>query len=544
VEMEKTMFEKIIIRIVLLLLVVASLFFLVNACEERFRNQDDDEILQTEQKVQAGKNHLQDQDSLVYLDDVNNQFSNHVDGYTVAIPKEFGVDRSNHEIVTVLGDSNWQMAVYKQELSTDVKPESYIQYSNQFIENRVDHKKEREETLWINGHEVHLLQWSREALPSVAQDKNHYAVCDIIINDWLVYTLSFKSTESFGAERDYIAIVNSFQLCKSSKKGEKIQRKQEQEVVKNTKWSEKTNQVFKKYFSQDSPLTWGIFEPCAPEFMQVLHEMEGYLDYEFPFLISYQHFTREGIPENLQTMFSNAKKEEKILELSLQTTAQNSTEGNMVYDILKGEFDEYIDQLGATIKDYKMPVLMRFCNEMNGDWCVYSAYHTGKDTEIYKAFYTYIYTIFQEVGVDNVIWIWNPNARSFPDFKWNHELCYFPGNAYVDVVGMTAYNTGTYYEGELWESFSQLYDETYESYARKYKLPLMITEFASSSVGGDKAKWITQMFQHMKTYDHLKVALWWSNCDLDGEGNIARPYFIDESDEILDAFREGLREYK
>ncbi|MEG1584603.1 MAG: hypothetical protein RR361_06090, partial [Anaerovorax sp.] len=160
VEMEKTMFEKIIIRIVLLLLVVASLFFLVNACEERFRNQDDDEILQTEQKVQAGKNHLQDEDSLVYLDDVNNQFSNHVDGYTVAIPKEFGVDRSNHEIVTVLGDSNWQMAVYKQELSTDVKPESYIQYSNQFIENRVDHKKEREETLWINGHEVHLLQWS------------------------------------------------------------------------------------------------------------------------------------------------------------------------------------------------------------------------------------------------------------------------------------------------------------------------------------------------------------------------------------------------
>lgn len=63
---------------------------------------------------------------------------------------------------------------------------------------------------------------------------------------------------------------------------------------------------------------------------------------------------------------------------------------------------------------------------------------------------------------------------------------YYPGDEYVDIIGMTAYNTGTYYSGENWEEFDQLYAPIYAEYTRIYNQPLMITEFASSSVGGDK----------------------------------------------------------
>ncbi len=208
------------------------------------------------------------------------------------------------------------------------------------------------------------------------------------------------------------------------------------------------------------------------------------------------------------------------------------------------KYDTYLKNYAKAVAENGAPILFRLGNEMNGDWCVYSSHSTSKDTEIYKAFYRYVYRMFQEAGADNVIWVWNPNGKAFPDYKWNDELCYYPGDEYVDVIGMTSYNTGTYYEDEKWLEFAQMYDPLYEKYIQRYEKPLMITEFSSSSVGGDKEAWVGSMFQHIKQYDRIKVAIWWDGCDWDEEGNIARSYFIDETDELVQVFRKGLAEYK
>jgi beta-mannanase len=177
---------------------------------------------------------------------------------------------------------------------------------------------------------------------------------------------------------------------------------------------------------------------------------------------------------------------------------------------------------------------------MNGDWCPYSGYNTAKDTMMYKEFYRYIHGIFEEAGADNVIWIWNPNGKSFPDFDWNDEVMYYPGDGYVDVVGLTAYNTGTYYPGESWTEFADLYDPIYAKATALYRQPLMITEFASSSVGGDKNQWIRNMFGRIGAYPGIKAAIWWDGCDWDAEGNVSRPYFIDETPQLLETFKEFL----
>ena len=193
-----------------------------------------------------------------------------------------------------------------------------------------------------------------------------------------------------------------------------------------------------------------------------------------------------------------------------------------------------------TVSDFDHPVLFRLGNEMNGDWCPYSSYNTSKDTVIFKEFYRYVHKIFDEAGADNVIWVWNPNGKSFPDFQWNNEVMYYPGDEYVDIIGLTAYNTGTYYAGENWTEFSTLYDPIYAEYSKLYKQPMMITEFASSSVGGDKNQWVNDMFAHIGDYDRIKVAVWWDGCDWDAGGNVARPYFIDETYDVLQTFKEWL----
>jgi hypothetical protein len=48
------------------------------------------------------------------------------------------------------------------------------------------------------------------------------------------------------------------------------------------------------------------------------------------------------------------------------------------------------------------------------------------------------------------------------------------------------------------------------------------------------------MFAHIEKYENIKVAVWWDGCDRDAEGNVARPYFIDETPGIIQVFKEFL----
>ena len=212
----------------------------------------------------------------------------------------------------------------------------------------------------------------------------------------------------------------------------------------------------------------------------------------------------------------------------------------MVYDILNGEFDQFLEAYSQLIaKNSDVPVFFRPFNEMNGDWCNYSAFHTARDTQIYVELYRYIYNTFKRAGCNNVIWVFNPNERSFPDYDWNCEFLYYPGDEFVDVYGITGYNNGTYYEGETWRTFDEIYSPIYQRAERINKKPMMITEFSCSSVGGDKVAWIEDMFLSLPRYDKIKLAVWWHAADFNGE-LIARPYFMDTPDGTLDVFKKYL----
>ena len=178
---------------------------------------------------------------------------------------------------------------------------------------------------------------------------------------------------------------------------------------------------------------------------------------------------------------------------------------------------------------------------MNGDWCCYSAYNTCLDADIYLELYNYFYKIFEEEGANKyLIYIFNPNGRSFPDFTYNHESLYRPDKDKYDIVGLTLYNTGTYYPDENWETFDELYKDLYDYVDKNYDRPMMITEFSSSITGGDKMAWTEDMFKSIANYPKIKLAIWFSGTDYDAFGNPARIYNIDEPKELLDVFKKYL----
>ena len=461
-------------------------------------------------------------------------YVNSARGYQFNYPSHMQIDESLQQVRTIIFDDQTQIEVYYDNFTNTIHDANkYINYSNNFVSNKKDHIFEYNKTSKIAGKKVHMLKWHRNKVTKLRNDKNYYFSAEIIKNKNEVFTVFIKSAQPITNE---LSILKSFKIVKP--KGNIAALPTPLFRQNETKqFSEETAAALKQYFSNESPLTWGIFEPTAPNRMNYLNQIEEKVDYEFKFLIRYTNLD-ELVPQ--QELF-NAYNEGKIVELTLQTSHSTLDDSSIFYDILNGKYDDYLHQYAKAIKEFNHPVLFRLNNEMNGDWCVYSSYYFSKDTDLYKEVWKYVYRIFEREQIDNVLWVWNPNHDSMPGFSWNHSLMYYPGDQYVDIVGLTAYNTGTYYPGEKWSNFFSLYQPLYNQYAALSAKPLMITEFGSNSVGGDKVQWIHNMFSNINKFPRIKVAIWWSGTDWDSKGNPARIYRLDENEAVLNAFKQNLQ---
>ncbi len=463
-----------------------------------------------------------------------NQYKDEVSGYQINYPKQMKVDDTLSAIKTVIRDEEMQIEIYYDYFKDKGTTQSYTGYSNKFIENKKDHNVELDTTIKVDESDTHLLKWSRDKLSKVENDRNYYVSAEIIKNDHEAYTILMKSTKPIENEME---IINSFETF--VKKGTAKIDKEFKITDKNR--NEETERLFNDYFVNSNQLKWGVYseKPVDVEW-DILRQLESKVDYKFQFIIRYQSLNT-GFPLEAMKIAYNEK---RYVELTMQTMFYGQDNSSVIYDILQGKHDEYFTQYAKDVKSFGHPILFRLNNEMNGDWCVYSSFYSSKDTDLYTAVWKHIYQIFEENGVDNMLWVWNPNDADLPPFKWNHYLNYYPGDEYVDIVGLTGYNTGTYYPGEVWEEFDEIYDSVYEEYVTLFEKPLMITEFGSNSVGGDKVKWVESMFNHIKNYPRLRVAIWWSHTDYDNNQNPARIYTMDENEELIETFKTGFHSFE
>lgn len=494
---------------------------------------------------------VMDLKKVVELDAANKQLIDYANGYTITYPQNMTVDASLGDIRTLLANNDCQIEIYRQPLEGSVTASAYKNYSNLFLQNTFDHRQQSRKQVKIDGMDIQVLTWQRPSLSHVQNDMPYYLSIDLVRDKTLLYTISIKSKQPLDENSIYRQALDSFTLIPRTGEVKPTsfinpnRVSPDKKPVNYDKWNAETKQVYDRYFGEESKLTWGIFEANAPRDFYTLKQLEKQVDKEFKFLLHYQHIPNTDLLNDLTVILNNAYREKRIIELTLQTTDAGENASNTIYRILDGEYDELLSQYAKKIADFGHPVLFRLCNEMNGDWCQYSAFHTSKDTQIYRELYHYIYGIFEEQGANkNTLWVWNPNERSFPDFSWNDARLYYPGDEYVDIVGITGYNTGNYYEGEIWRSFDEIYQPLYKEYVQTYDKPFMITEFASNSVGGDKSQWIREMFESIHKLDKIKVAIWWSGCDWERPGVPARIYYMNESPEILDTFKEMFKAEK
>ncbi len=172
------------------------------------------------------------------------------------------------------------------------------------------------------------------------------------------------------------------------------------------------------------------------------------------------------------------------------------------YDaVLAGKDDAYLREFATRLKTIGRPVFLRFAHEMNGDWYPWSAQKIG--SEKYRQLFRYVHEAFDRAGAANVRWVFSISAENVPDSN-RYDRCY-PGEHYADYIGLDGYNWGVTRAWSRWRSFKDLFSGIYAEGVKKYPKPMIISEFGTTSKGGDKARWIEEALQEVRRMPEVKA---------------------------------------
>jgi len=156
--------------------------------------------------------------------------------------------------------------------------------------------------------------------------------------------------------------------------------------------------------------------------------------------------------------------------------------------IIAGVHDAYIDRWARAAAAMGQPMYLRFAHEMNGGWYSWAPGINGNSGADYVAAWRHVHDIFQRDGATNVRWVWSPNVM----IGAGPSAAMYPGDAYVDWVGLDGYNWGPIDASRRWQRLADIFGPSYDALTKITNKPVMIAETASTEAGGDKAGWIRQ----------------------------------------------------
>jgi len=175
-------------------------------------------------------------------------------------------------------------------------------------------------------------------------------------------------------------------------------------------------------------------------------------------------------------------------------------------DVAKGLYDPYIKQWAIDAKKMHRPIFLRLGHEMNDPY----RYPWGPQNNTAKDFvaaWQHVHQLFKTVGANNIIWVWSPH----PAYGFFRD--YYPGNDCVDYVSVGTLNYGTVASWSQWWAFKDIFGKYYDSLA-VFNKPIMLSEFGSLAVGGNRGKWFEQALADApKNYPAIKSILFFHNGD-------------------------------
>lgn len=243
-------------------------------------------------------------------------------------------------------------------------------------------------------------------------------------------------------------------------------------------------------------------------------------------------------------LYFNYGSDPALLAKHLERAAASGTALQIGLQPIKGldqvKDDAYLRNFARTIGDSDVPVFMRFANEMNGGWVKWSG-----DPKKYIEKFRLVTKVFREEAKNNVAMVWAPGAN--PTYTIES---YYPGDAYVDWVGVSLYSIfdpslDPLKQGEDRSSHLDKFDYIYKLYADRK--PVFISEGGVSYMypekRQDKTKWAVYKMQEFyaslpMVYPKVKGVFWF-----DSNGNATeriKYYMLSANDQLLNAYKKAV----
>ncbi len=180
------------------------------------------------------------------------------------------------------------------------------------------------------------------------------------------------------------------------------------------------------------------------------------------------------------------------------------THNESLGDIAAGAYDAYIREWARGVRAAAGTVYVRIFPEMNGDWASWNG-----DPEGLKRAWRHIVDLFAAEGAANVRWVFSPNVTDEPRTPENAMERYYPGDDYVDVLGLDGYNWGDAKPAIGWRSYEDVFQDGYARITRLGDQPLWLAEVASAEAGGDKAAWVDDMLSST-AFPRVEAIVWFN----------------------------------
>jgi len=195
--------------------------------------------------------------------------------------------------------------------------------------------------------------------------------------------------------------------------------------------------------------------------------------------------------------------------------------------ILEGALDTELRSWARSARDFGTPLFVEFGTEANGQWFPWNGWWNGKEQrksygdpaypdgpERFRDAYRHIIQTMRQEGAANIIWVFHVNNGDNPQVPWNRLENYYPGDDYIDCLGVSVYGAQTPMEEE-WPEFRQMMDAVYPRLAALGPTkPIMVVEFGASKNNprGDQAVWAEWALSDLVQNRWPKVVgfSWWN----------------------------------
>lgn len=193
--------------------------------------------------------------------------------------------------------------------------------------------------------------------------------------------------------------------------------------------------------------------------------------------------------------------------------------------IISGNYDNQISQYVLGAKNYGYPIILVPFAEMNINEEAWGYGQNNNTAKKFQIAWRHIHDLFNEVN--NVKFGIAYNNISIPNKDGNQFIDYYPGDAYVDYVGVDGFNFAN-----PWQTFDQIFGQSIASLSQ-FSKPIYIFSMASAE-GPQKSQWISEgLGKDINKYKNIVGWIWFNS-------NKEKNWLINSDNSSLEAFKSIL----